>query len=116
VLIPFAAWPLYEVFVTLEDWLDSQPPSAERPIVGKATEEEFTKRVTTFLLGPLLAADEELGGLESEREIVPIIPGDNERPEEWARMLRALGEMWQRAISGVLAQARQALQTNARDA
>jgi hypothetical protein len=116
VLIPFAAWSLYEVFATLEDWLDSLPPSTERPIVGRATEEEFTKRLTTFLLGPLLAADRELGGVESEKGIVPTIPGDNERPEEWARTLRSLGEMWQRAIPEVLARARQALQTGARDA
>lgn len=109
VLIPFAAWSMYEVYVTLEDWLDSLSPSAERPIVGKATEEEFTKRLTTFLLRPLLDAERELGGLESEKGLVPITPNHSERPEEWARLLRSVGDMWQRAIPKALAEARQAL-------
>jgi len=82
VLIPFAAWPLYEVFVTLEDWLDSLPPSAERPIVGRATEEEFTKRLTTFLLGPLVTAEGKLGGMKSGGARVAIIPEEYELGED----------------------------------
>ena len=108
VLIPFAAWSMYEVYVTLEDWLDSLPPSAERPIVGRAINEEFTKRLTTFLLSPLLAADLELGTLHSDRLGGPLVRGHDDHPEEWARLLRSTGAMWQDALAGILAKAKRA--------
>lgn len=109
VLIPFAAWSMYEVYVTLEDWLDSLPPSAERPIVGKATDEEFTKRLTTFLLGPLLAADSQLRACNPREGALPLIQNYDERPEEWARLLRSLGEMWQGALADILTEAKRIL-------
>jgi len=101
-LIPFAAWPLCEVFVTLEDWLDSLPPTKERPIVGTATEEEFTRRLTTFLLGPLLAADRDLRGNVADSATMQLIRSHDDRPEKWARLLRSLGEMWHEALRETL--------------
>ncbi|HKV43586.1 MAG TPA: hypothetical protein VJT32_02745 [bacterium] len=109
VLIPFAAWSMYEVFVTLEDWLDSLPPSAERPIVGKATEEEFTRRLTTFLLSPLLAADRELGAGGQEPPTARLIRDHNDRPEDWVRLVRSLGDMWQETLRGTLQTAKNTL-------
>ncbi len=94
VLIPFAAWPLYEVMVGLMKRLESQPTSEDRPVVGEATGDAFTFRLTTFLLQPLLAA-EKLG----ETVILEVNADDPRMPtgkdaDRWVAQLRSVGEMW----------------------
>lgn len=101
VLIPFRAWPMYQVFRNLGSHLRSQPRAKQRPIVGKAKGEKFTLRLTSFLLAPLLAA-EEMGvpgtivTLDKFRSQEPKARPSQER---WIRCLRSLGETWETALS-----------------
>lgn len=101
VLIPHAARPMTDIFTWLNRWLESQPAAAERPIVGEATGDALRFRLTTFLLQPLLAA-EKLG----EPDVIPPVPAGGAVPPEvqsaWIGRLRALGEMWQAALPGLL--------------
>lgn len=108
VVIPYAAWPMYDVFTTLHTWLDQQARGPKRPIVGDTMDKEFIQRLTSFLFGPLLAVEQEFGGSGA----VPIATGllieEDAKPEareQWVRTLRSLGKMWQLAIPAVLAQA-----------
>lgn len=101
VLIPHAARPMTDIFAGLDRWLSGQRPTAERPIVGEATGDALRFRLTTFLLQPLLAA-EKLG----EPEVIPSVPPGVVLPPDiqsaWIARLRALGEMWQAALPGLL--------------
>ncbi len=96
VLIPFAAWPMFELFRHVETRLADLAPTPERPIVGDARADAFTFRLTTFLLQPLLnaerlglvripAAVDNAGG---ERVASPV-------DAQWVAGLRAVGEMWE---------------------
>ena len=96
VLIPFAAWPMYQVFSRLEQRLGALAPAPDRPIVGEARGDAFTFRLTTYLFQPLLGA-EKLG----EQELViaesgsAAAAGEGHMPDrEWITRLRILGEMW----------------------
>lgn len=110
VVIPYTAWPMYEVFSLLFEWLDKLPPSPERPIVGNADGRDFTERLTVFLLGPYLAIErEKLGDVNTILPGMPLVPQripTDEDEEAWVRKMRALGAMWQQAIPDVLAKAR----------
>jgi hypothetical protein len=91
VLLPYAARTLAGVFERLQAWLERQAPAAERPVVGEATGDTFTFRLTTFLLQPLLAA-EKLG-----EEVIP-----ENVDAAWVARLEALGSMWRAALGRIL--------------
>ena len=91
VLLPYAARTLSSVFERLQAWLEQQAPAPERPVVGEATGDTFTFRLTTFLLQPLLAA-EKLG-----EEVIPASVD-----AAWVERLEALGAMWRAALARIL--------------
>jgi hypothetical protein len=88
VLIPYAARTLLQVFAVLEEWLRQKPVDPDRPIVGEATGDTFTFRLTTFVLQPLLAA-EKLGEI-----VIPPSGVD----AAWVTRLEALGAMWRAVL------------------
>jgi len=101
--IPLAAGALYQVYSTLWSYLTALPPTRERPILGGARDpEECRRRLTTFLLSPLLGA-QSLG--ESVLRTTPPLRGEPD-PDEWVAVLQALGVMWDRALQGLLQRAR----------
>lgn len=106
VVIPFAAWEFLRVVQALDRYVESLPSSPKRLIVGETTGREGLKLLTTFLLQPLLAA-------EAMGEPGAIVPDDDvvtrQQEENWVRKLRVLGRMWEVAIPGLLAKARQAV-------
>lgn len=103
VVIPLAAGSLYAVATRLERRLRAMPESARRPIVGGAREDlDFRRRLTTFLLDPILSA-------RAAGEPVPLVadpplrgepPLTPERRDEWLRILRRLGDYWQAVYPG----------------
>jgi hypothetical protein len=104
VVIPFAAWSLVAVALRLERLLEALPPSPTRPIVGGASDPfEFRRRLTAFLLQPLLAARG--AGAPVPLPTEPPIKGEpeftQERREVWLMVLRRLGDYWQAALSEV---------------
>ena len=100
--IPLAAGALYQVYSKLWSHLTALPPTRDRPILGGARDpEECRRRLTTFLLGPLLGA-RSLG--ESVLRTTPPLRGEPE-PDRWVELLQALGEMWERALPGLLGRA-----------
>lgn len=108
ITFPFAAWEFIKVVKALDEYLDALPPSPERPIIGDATGDVAMKRLATFLLQPLLAAE----ALGERLAIVPTImyKGDEwpeaEDEENWVRKLRVLGRLWEIAIPGMLRESR----------
>ncbi len=84
VLIPYAARSLLQVFAALEEWLRQKPAEPDRPIVGEATGDAFTFRLTTFVLQPILAA---------EKVGQDLVPAGGVDPA-WVARLEALGAMW----------------------
>jgi hypothetical protein len=100
VVIPYAAWEFMKVALALDAYLDTLPPSPDRPIIGAATDYEATKRLTAFLLQPLLAA-EALG----EPDAIVGEWAKREEEERWVGKLRVLGRMWQVAMPALLATA-----------
>lgn len=101
VLIPFTAWPMYEIMAKLEGRLASERVGPDRAIVAEATGDAFTFRLTTFLLQPLLAVEKM--GLESTILTLDEFETgvDDTAPEArqiWVRRLRALGEMWRAVL------------------
>ncbi len=110
VQIPYVAWPLAEIYTVLRDYLMSFLPSMGRPIVGDESNDslvDFDVRLSTFLLGPLVAA----AGEAQERSAAQALPlGPPTTPEEQERRLkplRALGRFWELAIPDLLARARE---------
>ena len=101
VVIPFAAWEFMKVARALDAYLESLPPSPDRPIVGAVTEDEALKRLTAFLLQPLLAA-EALG----EPDAILREWAGREEEEIWVGKLRALGRLWEVAMPALLSTAR----------
>jgi transcriptional regulator with XRE-family HTH domain len=100
VLIPFAAWPLYQVFTTLERRLSLGELGPARPIVGEASGDAFTFRLTTFLFQPLLAAEK-----AGAQTVIPEAAG-GELPvgqrDAWVARLRTLGAMWEQVLGDLL--------------
>jgi len=96
VLIPFVAWPMYELFCRAEIRLSDLAPTPERPIVGEARDDAFTFRLTTFLLQPLLNAERlglarlptAVGAAGGNRTSSPL-------DAQWVAGLQAVGEMWE---------------------
>jgi len=110
VQIPYVAWPLAEIYTVLRDYLLSSLPSHNRPIVGDESNDslvDFDLRLSTFLLGPLVAA----AGEARERSAAQALPlGPPTTPEDQERRmkpLRALGRFWELAIPDLLARARE---------
>ncbi len=104
VLIPFAAWPMFELFRRLEIQLGDLDPTAERPIVGEAGADAFTFRLTTFLLQPLLNA-ERLGLVRIPAAVDPAAGGQTAASPvdpQWVARLRAVGEMWEAVLQPLL--------------
>lgn len=100
--IPLAAWPLARCFLELERELGKLPPRTDRPILGAAVDpDEIRQRLTAFLLGPLLAAQQEgmiqlLGAEPPFRGTARATPEDE---RAWVEVLRALGKFWERTIA-----------------
>jgi hypothetical protein len=101
VTIPFAAWEFWKVAEALDTYLESLPATPDRPIIGDATDDAANKRLTTFLLQPLLAAEVfgEPGAILREW-------AGREETEAWVMKLRALGRLWDVAIPSMLVVAR----------
>ncbi len=104
VTIPYAAWPLIRVLVQLEQKLRDVPASADRPIIGGATDpREIRRRLTGFILQPLLAA-RNLGAKDVVKAEPPF-PGQIELKgatrDQWIGMLRDLGRFWEQALGGL---------------
>lgn len=106
VVIPYAAWPMYEVFTTLGEWLDQQPPSPDRMFVGDATDRLFTERLTTFLLEPMLTLEKRMDwDFNVILPAMPVVPQDiptGEDAERWVQVMKALGLFWKAAIPRIL--------------
>ncbi|KPJ90976.1 MAG: hypothetical protein AMS18_09640 [Gemmatimonas sp. SG8_17] len=103
VLVPFLAWPMYELFAISERRLNEQAPRPDRPIVAEATGDAFRFRLTTFLLQPLLAA-EKLGCRAAVLTLASYT--DEETParerEQWIAGLRHLGGLWSVVLPEIL--------------
>ena len=99
--IPLAAWPLASCFLRLERELGAMPPRADRPIIGAAVDpDEIRRRLTEFLLGPLLAASSE-GIIEMQGAEPPFRGTKDPTPDEeraWVELLRGLGKFWERVL------------------
>lgn len=106
VLIPFVAWPMYELFAIAERRLSEQAPGPERPIVGEATGDAFSFRLTTFLLQPLLAA-EKIGCRAAILTLASYTDEATPAPErdQWIAGLRHLGRLWSAVLPETLARA-----------
>lgn len=93
VTIPFGAWPLIRVLGRLEQRLRELPPDPDRPILGGATHpQECRRRLTAFILQPLLAAGR--GGA--------VDVGASAARDDSIGMLRNLGRFWEQALGGLL--------------
>lgn len=94
ILIPFAAWPMYDLVDGLTRRLESLAPGTDRPIVGEATGDAFQFRLCTFLFQPLLAAERagEVGLILTHEEASESL--DTPRGQAWVGALTALGRMW----------------------
>jgi hypothetical protein len=95
IVIPFAAWPMYRVFTVLERRLALGEPRPDRPIVGEATGDALTFRLTTFLFQPLLAAEK--AGVKHL-----ILEGAGGGNPAWVLRLRSLGAIWELALADLL--------------
>ena len=101
VTIPFAAWPLIRVLVCLEQRLREQPASPTRPIIGTATDpRDIRRRLTSFILQPLLAA-RSVSGSSLDGGLVEAGEAKGPAREQWVGMLRDLGRFWERALVGL---------------
>jgi hypothetical protein len=99
--IPLAAWPLARCFLELEKRLGKLPPKNDRPILGAAVDQdEIRRRLTAFLLAPLLEGQSE--GMIQVLGAEPPFRGtrnpSSEEEREWVELLRALGKFWERII------------------
>jgi transcriptional regulator with XRE-family HTH domain len=104
ILIPFAAWPMYDVVARLSERLGAAPLAPERPIVGEATGEAFQFRLCTFLFQPLLAAERagESGVILAYEDAAALL--DTPRGHMWVQTLSALGELWRAALGQLLSE------------
>ena len=96
--IPLAAWPLARCFLALEQELASMPPRNDRPVIGSAVDpDEVRRRLTAFLLGPILEAQRE--GMVRILGADPPYRGTRNSTEaeeqDWVELLRALGRFWE---------------------
>ena len=103
VLIPFLAWPMYELVSSAERHLREKAPRSGRPIVGEATGDAFSFRLTTFLLQPLLAA-EKLGSGDAILTVARYMAAATSRQERerWITGLRHLGGLWRSVLPATL--------------
>jgi len=112
ITIPFAAWEFVRVIKALDDYLESLPATPERPIVGDSAGKEGLKRLTEFLLQPILAAEAigEPDAVVPNTAFVPDRMPTKQDEENWVRKLRLLGNLWESLIPGVLDRARKRTQ------
>jgi hypothetical protein len=96
--IPLAAWSFARCFLELERRLTKLPPRNDRPVIGSAVDpEEVRRRLTAFLLGPILDAQRE--GMVKILGAEPPFRGTRnttaDEEQDWVELLRALGKFWQ---------------------
>ncbi len=106
--IPLAAWELSRLFLVLEPYLLSLPPSPRRPILGGATDPELARqRLTGFLLGPLLDGQRagHLTILGAEPPFRGAARATPEAEAEWQETLRSLGRFWGLVLADLIARA-----------
>ena len=99
VLIPYAAGDLLAVFAAVEERLKARPAEPDRPIVGEASGDAFTFRLTTFLLQPLLAAEKV--GEEVIPAAAPTASPAQGVDAAWVARLEAVGAMWRALLPRV---------------
>lgn len=95
VLIPYRAWPMYQLIADLERELLAVGASATRSIVGEASGDAFQFRLTTFLLQPLLAVEKL--GVEQVILAAPAGTAEHAQTDEvllWTDRLCKLGRLW----------------------
>ena len=95
-VIPWASWPLPDVYRRLENHLLSLPRGPNRPIIGELGEEqdqqtEMAAKIACFLLAPILSAEEQFRDPDSP---VPPILGTAVVEETDLRALQRLGTFW----------------------
>jgi transcriptional regulator with XRE-family HTH domain len=101
VTIPFSAWPLIRVLVFLENRLRDLPAEPSRPIIGAATDpRDIRRRLTSFILQPLLAA-RSVAGTSFDGGFIGYGESKGAARDQWVGMLRDLGRFWERALVGV---------------
>jgi transcriptional regulator with XRE-family HTH domain len=100
-VIPFAAWSMKSVAEKLDSALEASPPSLTRPIVGDSLDDELNLKLSTFLLRPILDAEQAIG-----REIAPNFMstnwGNREMDEKWISRLRLLGLYWESTVDELI--------------
>jgi transcriptional regulator with XRE-family HTH domain len=99
--IPLAAWSFARCFLELERSLTKLPPRNDRAIIGNAVDtDEVRRRLTAFLLGPILEAQRE--GMLKILGADPPFRGTRNTTEEedrdWVELLRALGKFWEQVL------------------
>lgn len=103
VVIPFAAWPLGNLYEELGDALEVMPVSVNRPIVSDAVEEkEFNRRLGDFFLAPLLLA-ETVSGKRMVLDHAAPEWDDRTEQEKWIRRMRVLGRYWADVLPEMIA-------------
>jgi hypothetical protein len=109
--IPLAAWSLARLFLVLEPYLRSLAPGPARPILGGAVDQESCRRrLTEFLLAPLIEAHE-TGQLVLLGADPPFRGSERPTAEErliWIATLRRLGDFWSLALGDLLGRAERA--------
>ena len=104
ITIPFSAWPLPAVYERLCALLEAMPPDPGRPIIGAATHDmEISRRVTDYLLSPILNAEKITGNdmiLHDRRENLSKYSKNDE--EKWILRMRRLGVFWEEMFSDIL--------------
>ena len=96
--IPLSAWSFARCYIELERKLTKLQPRNDRPIIGSAVDpDEVRRRLTAFLLGPILDAQRE--GMVRMLGAEPPFRGTRNASEEeerdWVELLRALGKFWE---------------------
>jgi hypothetical protein len=100
ITIPWASWPLPDVFDKLSDYLLTLPRGPERPIIGELGDEpeqvtEMMAKIAMFLLAPL-DESERLAG----RELGGPLPFDVD--EGMVRRMRLLGMFWRDSLAPLI--------------
>ena len=96
--IPLAAWSFARCFLELERKLTKLAPRNDRPILGSAVDpEEIRRRLTAYLLGPILDAQREgmVRILGADPPFRCTRNASEEEERDWVELLRALGKFWE---------------------
>ncbi len=105
ILIPWASWPLPDVYRRLERHLLSLPRGPDRPIIGELGDEpdqqmEMAARIAQFLLAPVDSAAQ-----LAVAEHVGLAAGWSAADtDDSIRVLRSIGLFWQQALQSIMAE------------